>query len=187
MNSEERLILEKIYSTFSKRFDSLENRFGKLENRFDDIENRFGKLENRFDNIESNFDKLENRFNKLESNFEKLENKFDNLENEVKKNSVLLEKNNKDISIIAEVQENHINQNIKQHSEIINKLESDLDTIKTSIKSISKDLKFIEHKEFQNEKAIFDLKNDIKIIKWKLLIMEKYNIDELEAKVGKIL
>jgi archaellum component FlaC len=111
------------------------------------------------------FQLLEKMYIEFSERFEKLENKFDELENEVKKNSVLLEKNNKDIKTLAEVQENHINQNIKQHEEIINKLECDLSTIKTSIKSISKDLKFIEHKEFQNEKAIFDLKNDIKVIK----------------------
>lgn len=114
------------------------------------------------------FELLEKMYTDFSQRFDKIENEIDKLktiDKKVNKNTLLLEKTNKDIQTIAEVQENHINQNIKQHNEIINRLDSDIDILKTAVSNISKDLKFIEHKEFQNEKAIFNLKDDLKVIK----------------------
>lgn len=110
-------------------------------------------------------EKMYSEFSQRLVNLENEVNRIKSIENKVDKNTLLLEKASKDIQTIAEVQENHISQNIKQHDKIINKLGSDIDILTTAVKSISKDLKFIEHKEFQNEKAIFSLKDELKVIK----------------------
>ncbi|MDK2920156.1 MAG: hypothetical protein PWQ37_2889 [Candidatus Petromonas sp.] len=114
------------------------------------------------------FQLLEKMYSEFSERFEKLENEVSrliSLEEKVDKNTLLLEKANTDIKTLAEVQENYINQNIKQHNEIINKLDSDIDVIKSSIKSLSKDFRFIKHKLHQTEEDVFDIKDHLKIIK----------------------
>ena len=65
----------------------------------------YSEMQTGFSTVNSRIDNIETRFDTLETRFDTLETKVDNLETKVDKNSLLLEKLESNIKLLAEGQE----------------------------------------------------------------------------------
>ncbi|GAB6170676.1 hypothetical protein JCM15765_01540 [Paradesulfitobacterium aromaticivorans] len=102
------LILEQFNRVFGELADinakvgGLEKRFDGLEEKVDGLEKRFDGLEEKVDGLEKRFDGLEEKVDGLEKRFDGLEEKVDGLESKISRNSLLLERTDKNVMFIQE-------------------------------------------------------------------------------------
>ncbi len=144
MDSKAMEFLEKMYLEFSQRFEQIDKRFEQIDKRFEQIDKRFEQIDKRFEQIDKRFEQIDEHFNKLEGEVQ------DNRE-EIKK---LEEK--------LTSQHDMTREELKKEISYVYTEARDIDK---KVDSISKDVKFIKHKEFQNEQELFELKDQLKVIK----------------------
>jgi len=72
----------------------------------------------------------------LEDRFDNLEDRFDSLEAKVNKNTLLLERMDDKIRIIAEVQQNHFEINQRQHEEMNGIFKEQIGLLKGALKHV---------------------------------------------------
>jgi chlorite dismutase len=96
---------------------------------------------------------------------EELKVRFNGLENETKKNTMILEEVQTDIKTIAEVQKNHINQNEKQHEEILKIVNEKNDIVCLATKELAKDLSEIKSKFDKVERVTKENTYDLAYLK----------------------
>jgi chromosome segregation ATPase len=114
--------MEKETMDFLKHmFTDMQEGMTRLDNNittgFKDVNGRLDKVESRLDKVESRLDKVESRLVKLETGQEQINDKLE---------------------IIAEVQQNHINSNEKQHNEIVETLTGKLEITENVIRHITR-------------------------------------------------
>ena len=97
--------------------------------------------------------------------FDNLGNKVDSLEKQVTKNSIILEKMDNNIKLLAEGQEAFREQIGRADNEDKRTVNERLETIELAVKSTSKDIKFVKHKVQETEEDVFTIQSHLKIIK----------------------
>lgn len=118
-----------------------------------------------FDLLTKMYSDLTNRMDRLDNKFDKLENKMDSLEKQVSKNSVLLEKVDSNVKLLAEVQEafrEQIGRNTEKDARTIT---DRLETIEMAVTNTSKSVNTLSEtiEVVKDTAASNDL--DIKILK----------------------
>lgn len=129
-----------------------------IENILKQILESQNRMENRFDNLENRFDNLEKKFDSFENNQEKMKSQLTKLE-------ISQEKMQKDIELLAEGHKNILECMERQHKEIRDESNARLDEVEAATANLAGDIKFIKHKEFQNEESLFKLKETFKLVK----------------------
>lgn len=104
---------DKMFELMTKMYSDLTNRLDKIEN---DQREGFQHVNDRFDKVEDRLDKVENRLDKVE---------------------ITIEDMNGRIKKLAEVQQNHYEENQRNHEQIVEMLTQRLDIQDKAIKSIS--------------------------------------------------
>jgi chromosome segregation ATPase len=137
MDSKAMEFLEKMYLEFSQRFEQIDKRFEQIDKRFEQIDKRFEQIDKRFEQIDEHFNKLEGEVQDNREEIKKLEEKL------TSQHDMTREELKKEISYVY----------------------TEARDIDKKVDSISKDVKFIKHKEFQNEQELFELKDQLKVIK----------------------
>lgn len=84
---------------------------------------------------------------------------------EITKFGVLQEKMQKDIELLAEGHKNIIEIMDRKFNDVSKEVNDRLDELESAVTNLGEDVKFIKHKEFQNEESIFKLKESLKIAK----------------------
>jgi chromosome segregation ATPase len=84
---------------------------------------------------------------------------------EITKVGVLQEKMQKDIELLAEGHKNIIEIMDRKFDDMSKEVNNRLDEVEAAVTNLGEDVKFIKHKEFQNEESIFKLKESLKIAK----------------------
>lgn len=114
---------------------------------------------------EKAFQLLEKMYSDMNTRFDRIEVRLDSVESEVKKNSIKLESIEKKIDIMSEVQKSHMDQNEKEHNEVVKPLSEKVDVIELAVKDTSKDVKDI--KEDLTNVELITAKNYSDIVKLK--------------------
>ena len=87
------------------------------------------------------------------------------LKSDVTKNSLLLEKLDSNVRLLAEGQESFRDQIGRSTTEDKRSISDRLDIVELAIKSTSSDVKFIKHKVQETEADVFNIQSHLKIIK----------------------
>ena len=111
------------------------------------------------------YELIEKMYVDLKGDINNLNGRFDTLENKVDKNTLLLEKAQTDIKLIAELQQSFQEQLGMSKDDEGKSLNERLDIIELAVTSTSKDVKFVKHKLRETEEDVFDIKDHLKLIK----------------------
>lgn len=94
-----------------------------------------------------------------------ISNRVNNVDNKVNKNTILLEKMDSNLKLLAEGHETVLHQLGTSSEENNSNINDRLEVIELSTKVISKDVKYVKHKIHETEEDVFDIKDHLKIIK----------------------
>lgn len=114
------------------------------------------------------FDMLEKIYIEVQSQGTRLDNidkKLDSIENDIKKSFIKLESVENKIQTLSEIQKLYIEQNDKQHIEIIIPIKESTDVIELAVKSISKDILDLSDKFDKVEKITIQNTYDVTNLK----------------------
>ncbi len=107
---------DKVFEMLEKIYSELTNFKSEVNQKFDGINQRLGEVNQKFDGINQRLDEVNKKANK---------------------NSILLEKMNDNIKILAEVQQKHLKINERQHEEMSEINKEELELLKSAIQHIS--------------------------------------------------
>lgn len=119
------------------------------------------KLEVLGNETRNNAEKLEVLGNETKKNTEKLET----LGNEVRKNTIKLETIETKLNTMAEIQKSHIEQNEKQHVEILSPIKESVNLIELAVKDTSKSMQELNDKFDKVEKVTIQNTYDVAYLK----------------------
>lgn len=105
------------------------------------------------------------RLDKMDSRLDNMDSRLDKMDGKIDKNAVMLEKLDTNVKIIAEVQKSHIEQDKKEHVEIIKPLSEKVDVIELAVKDISKEVKELKEKFDKVEKVTMQNTYDVAYLK----------------------
>ncbi len=111
------------------------------------------------------YNEMQKGFANVNSRLDKVESEIKDMKSEITKNSLLIEKANDNIKLLAEGQETIINQIGTSSDESSTTINNRLEVIELATKSTSKEVKFIKHKLHEAEEEMFDIKDHLQIIK----------------------
>ena len=97
--------------------------------------------------------------------FKNVENRLDSLEKEVKKNSMKLESVETKIETLSEIQKSYMDQNDKQHTEIVLPMKESINIIELAVKNTSKDIQDLSGKFDKVEKVTIQNTYDVAYLK----------------------
>ncbi len=103
----------------------------KDDKTFELLTQMYAEFSKRFDAIDRRFDEHDRRFDEHNQRFEGIEGKLT-------KGLITQEKMSKDIKRIVEVQQNHMEQNERQHRKMMDKLNEKTTLLEGAIKHIAK-------------------------------------------------
>lgn len=105
------------------------------------------------------------RLDKMDSRLDNMDSRLDKMDGKIDKNAVMLEKLDTNVKIIAEAQKAHIEQDKKEHVEIIKPLSEKVDVIELAVKDISKEVKELKEKFDKVEKVTMQNTYDVAYLK----------------------
>ena len=76
-----------------------------MNSKFYAIDSKFDAMDSRFTEIDSKFDAMDSRFTEIDSKFDNLSSDVKKIRNDVTKNSIMLEKLDSNVKLLAEGQE----------------------------------------------------------------------------------
>lgn len=94
-----------------------------------------------------------------------MDSRMDKMDEKIDKNTMMLEKLDTNVKIIAEVQQAPIEQDEKNHEEIIKPLSEKVNVIELAIKDISKEVKELNEKFDKVEKVTIQNTYDVAYLK----------------------
>lgn len=83
--------------------------------------------------LEKMYSDISNRFDKVENNLEGIRSELNEVKDVTKKNSINIEDIKKNIKILAEVQQNHYEQNQVNRKEIVEMLSERVSTVEKAV------------------------------------------------------
>lgn len=101
-------------------------------------EKLFEFMEKIYSELQTTRTEMQNGFKSVNTKIDSVENRMDGLEGEFKKNSIKLEDIEKKVYTIAEVQQNHMKQNEKNHIEIVEILNDKIDLTQSAMKNLNR-------------------------------------------------
>lgn len=122
---------------------------------FDLLTKMYSDLTGKIDDIHSEMKEMKSDFN----------NKFDSLEKQVSKNTILIEKMDSNIKLLAEGQEAFREQIGRADNEDKRTVSERLETIELAVKSTSKDIKVVKRRVENTEEDVIEIQSHLKIIK----------------------
>lgn len=91
------------------------------------------KNEEIFELLEKMYSDISNRFDKVENNLESIRSELNEVKDGTKRNSINIEDIKKNIKILAEVQQNHYEQNQINRKEIVEMLSEKVSTVEKAV------------------------------------------------------
>ena len=86
-------------------FELMSKMYSEMNSKFDVIDSKFDAMDSRFTEIDSKFDAMDSRFTEIDSKFDNLSSDVKRIKNDVTKNSIMLEKLDSNVKLLAEGQE----------------------------------------------------------------------------------
>ena len=111
------------------------------------------------------YSEMQEGFKELREEQKKTNKRLDSLESEVTKNSVLLEKVDDNVKLLAEGNESLREQIGRSRTEDKRTISEQINVIELAVTSTSKDVKYIKHKVQDTEEDVFAIQDHLKIIK----------------------
>lgn len=119
--------------------------------------------------MENNNDKLfefmEKMYGEMQGMKTEMQEGFKRLDLKIDKNTVIIEEIETNVKAIAEVQDNHIKQNEKQHIEMMEITNEKVDIVELAVKNLAKDIQRSNNKMEILVLEEFNIKADIKDLK----------------------
>lgn len=103
---------------------------------------------------------LENQIS-MKDSISSLNNKVDNLETKVDKNTILLEKAQNDIKLLAEGHTNLVEHTNSKFKVLEKKIDDNYSLHNEAIKKLAKDVKYIKYRLYKTEEDVFDIKDHL--------------------------
>ena len=94
-----------LFELMSKMYSEMNSKFDAIDSKFDVIDSKFDAMDSRFTEIDSKFDAMDSRFTEIDSKFDNLSSDVKRIRNDVTKNSIMLEKLDSNVKLLAEGQE----------------------------------------------------------------------------------
>ena len=113
-------------------------------NKEDQILELLLKMDKRLENVEVGQKNLEMRQQNLEAGQQNLETGQQKLKYAIDKNTILLEKVQSDVQLLAEGHQNIVEQNQVAHDEIKQTIEENYNLQENAIKALAKDIKVLQ-------------------------------------------
>jgi len=104
---------------------------------FEMMEKIYSELISFKTEVNGKFEEVNGKFEEVNGKFEEVNGKIDEVNKKADKNTILLEKANDNMKILAEVQQNHFEINERQHKEMTEINKEKLELLKAAIKNIS--------------------------------------------------
>ena len=79
--------------------------FELMSKMYSEMNSKFDAIDSKFDVIDSKFDAMDSRFTEIDSKFDNLSSDVKRIRNDVTKNSIMLEKLDSNVKLLAEGQE----------------------------------------------------------------------------------
>ena len=111
------------------------------------------------------YSELQKTNEKIDTVHKELKCEINHLQKEVSKNSILLEKVDSNVKLLAEGNESLREQIGRSSSEDKRTISEQINVIELAVTSTSKDVKFIKHKVLNTEEDVFAIQDHLKIIK----------------------
>lgn len=134
----------------------------KLLNKILENQERFEKGQK---SMQSEISGMKGEISDMKSEMTGMQGEMSDMKNEMTRFKVLQEKMQGDIELLSEGHKNIIEIMDRGFNEIRKDFNDRLDEVEAAVTNLGEDVKFIKHKEFQNEESIFKLKESLKIAK----------------------
>ena len=115
--------------------------------------------------LKTDVSSLKSDVSSLKSDVSSLKTDVSSLKTDVSKNSLLLEKLDSNVRLLAEGQESFREQIGRSGNEDKRSIYEKLDIVELAVKSTSSDVMFIKHKVQETEVDVFTIQSHLKIIK----------------------
>ncbi len=123
----------------------------KFEKRFDGIDEKFDSIDKRLDSMDERFDGIDDRLDGMDTKMEKMEV-------ELRKQGIIQEKMKRNIELLVEGHQTILQTMDRRFEETKLELGERIEEVESAVTNLSTDLRFVEHKEYKNEKDIFNIK-----------------------------
>ncbi|QIB27507.1 hypothetical protein [Caloranaerobacter azorensis] len=100
---------------------------------------------------------------KMQDDMKELKENQEKVQQQLTKQSIIQEQMARDIKLLAEGHENILEIIERRDQELKKEFSDRFDEIEAAISDISNDVRFLEHKGYQNEKELFKIKESLKV------------------------
>lgn len=104
---------------------------------------------------------LENQIS-MQEDIRELKENQERMQQQLTKQNIIQEQMGKDVKLLAEGHENILEIIERRNQELKKELSDRFDEIEAAISDISNDVRFLEHKGYQNEKELFKIRESLK-------------------------
>ena len=108
---------------------------------------------------------VNDRLDKMDGRLDKMDGRLDKMDGKIDKNTMVLEELKTKVETVAEVQKSYIEQNERQHNEMIKSLNEKTDVIELAVKDNSKGIKELNEKFDKVEKVTMQNTYDVAYLK----------------------
>ena len=115
--------------------------------------------------MKSEMTKMKSEMTDVKSEMTSVKSEVTSVKSEVTKLGLIQENMQRDIKLLAEGHQNILETMDRRFDEIRDEFGQRLDEVEAAVVNLGEDVKFIKHKEFQNEESIFKLRESLKIAK----------------------
>jgi hypothetical protein len=105
------------------------------------------------------------RLDSIDGRLDSVDSRLDKLENEVKNNTIKLEVVDKKLETLSEIQKSYMEQNERQHAEIIIPMKESINVIELAAKNTSRDMLEMKEKFDKVEKVTIQNTYDVAYLK----------------------
>lgn len=115
-----------------------------INTRLDSMDEKIQGLDVKVNSMDKKIQELDGNVSNMDGKIQGLDEKMQKMDTKIDKNTILLEELTTKIEIVAEVQKSHMEQNTREHNEIVDKLEKRFDVLESAVKDVSTDVRHIE-------------------------------------------
>ncbi|HHW49721.1 MAG TPA: hypothetical protein GXX14_14045 [Clostridiaceae bacterium] len=129
-------LLEKLYAEFSGFKNEVNQRLYDLNEKYEGLNEKYEGLNEKYEGLNEKYEGLNEKYEGLNEKYEGLNEKYEGLNKKVDKNTLLLERMDYKLQLLAEVQQNHFEINERQHEEMMKATKEQVELLKTALKHV---------------------------------------------------
>jgi len=134
--------------------DDIKEMFGMILGKLDSIDKRVDSIDKKVDSIDKRVDSIDKRVDSIDK-------RVDSIDKRVTKNSIEIESIQSIIKTIAEVQKAHMDQNERDHENIVKLINKQSGLHSAILKNLSSDVRGLEEHQKIHDQELLEVKRRI--------------------------